>query len=255
MQHLSRSIALMTYRIPCVILLTIVAVTRVNAQTGTTSQPQSAKAAADFPDEPSSDERGRGAYVAGYIGMSVTSDTTAPTGDAEGGFRASKHVSVLGGYGFVRNLQPSTLQPYVDIVATQMATRNIGVSGEGVQPAQYAWGGVRFDVPTSFHVSPYVMAGAGWAWSTPSAQFTYTAGSATVNGGTAAAGQDATADVLSSGVFVGDSWNAIMFRWAAGLSIPVRGGWGVDARYNWSRMFAPDTVTTHGLTAGLTFRF
>jgi len=255
-QHLSRSIELMTHRIACVLLLCVVAAGRANAQTGTTSQPPSARAAADFPEEPPSDERGG---IAGYVsvnfGRGSTPEKSALTGDVEGGFRVGQHVSVFGAYGFVGNLEPSTLQPYVDIAVGQVAKRNIAVSGEAREPARYAWGGVRIDVPTSFHVSPFVMAGGGWAHSTPSARFTYTAGSPTVNGSTATAGQDATTDVLSTGVFVGDSWDAAMLRLAAGLSIPIHRAWSVEGRYSWSRMFASNPVTAQGVTAGLTFRF
>lgn len=248
----------MTHRTVWVILLSIATVARANAQTGASSPkppPPSARAAADFPEEPSSERGEPVGYLVGNIGLSATSDVTAPTGDIEVGVHVSKHLSVFGGYGFLRNLEPSTLQPYVDIAVTQIAQRNIHVTGQPREAAQYAWGGLRFDVPTAIHVSPYVMAGGGWARSAPSAQFTYAAGSATVNGGTATAGQDATNDVLSTGVFVGDSWNAVMVRWAAGLSVPIRGAWGVEGRYSWSRMFAPNTVNAQGLTAGVTFQF
>jgi len=241
----------------CLTLVLVVAAARANAQTGTpSSQQPSAAAAADFPEESESDRRsGNAGYVAGNIGTSVTSDTSSPAGEVESGFRLSKRISVFGAYGFVRNLQPSTYQPYVDIAVGQIAKRNIGVSGEAREPTQYAWGGLRIDIPSALHVLPHVKVGAGWARSTPTADFTYTAGSATVNGGTASAGQSATGDVLSTGVFVGDGWNAMMFKWAAGLSIPIHGAWGIEGEYSWSRMFAPNAVTTQGLTVGLTFRF
>ncbi|MEP7304726.1 MAG: hypothetical protein ABJA98_04340 [Acidobacteriota bacterium] len=238
------------------IVLAVVTVIQARAQTGTSSQPQSANAAADFPEKPPPDERGgTAAFVSANFGMSVTPDATAPMGDLDAGFRMSKHLSMFGGYGLVRNLQPATHQPYVDIAVAQIARRQISVTGEARESAQYAWGGLRLDLPTSWHASPYLMAGAGWVRSAPSAQFTYGAGSATVSGSTATTGQDATSDVLSTGVFVGDGWNALMFRWAAGLSIPIRGPWGIDARYRWSRMFAANPVTAQGLTVGFTYRF
>jgi opacity protein-like surface antigen len=248
--------AVMTHRIACVIVLAAVSVIQANAQSTTSSQPQSANAAADFPEQPSPEQRGGpGAYVSASFGLSATSDVTAPIGEVDAGFLVSKHVSIFGSYGFVRNLRPSTRQAYVDIAVAQIARRQISVTGEAREPAQYAWGGLRLDVPTAWHASPYLMAGAGWVRSAPSAQFTYSAGSATVSGGSAVAGQDATADVLSTGVFVGDGWSAPMFRLAAGLSIPIRRAWGLEARYSWSRVFASDPVTAQGLTVGFTYRF
>jgi opacity protein-like surface antigen len=244
----------MTNRLACCTILSLVITVPVGAQT-TSPRPSTANAAADFPEDSSPQNGERAGFVAGSIGINSTSDTTAPFGDVEAGFGITKYVSAFGAYGFFRDLRPSNYQPYVYVAIARIGQRGINVTGEAREPAQYAWGGVRFAIPTAFHVSPYAMAGAGWAKSTPSAQFSYAAGSTTISGATASAGQDATADVLSTGVFVGDGWNAAMFRWAAGLSVPIRRSWAVDARYNWSRIFAPTAVTAQGLSIGMAFRF
>jgi opacity protein-like surface antigen len=245
----------MSYRIVCVLLVSSLVANRVQAQSpNTQTTPQTAAAAADFPEDTSSRDRGSIGYVLANVGVSATTDRVAPSGEIEAGLSLVKHLSVVGAYGLYRNLKPSDLQPYVDIAITQLAQRGIAVTGQARQPAQYAWAGVRFDIPTSSHVLPYVMGGAGWAHSTPTAKFTYLAGSGTVNGGTATAGQDATDGVLPT-VFVGDTWNAALFRWAAGVTVPVRGPWAIEARYSWSRMSAPSPVTAQGFTAGVRLQF
>jgi opacity protein-like surface antigen len=245
----------MTYRAVCAAILSFLFAGRLLAQSTTQpTQPPTAQTTADFPDEPAGSGEKIG-YVLGHIGSSSTSDVRAVFGDVEGGFRVTKSVWLFGTYGMYRNLKPSDNQSYVDLAASQMAQRGIDVTGQAREPARYVLGGLRVSVPTSFHIFPYALAAAGWAQSTPSAKFTYVTGSPTVSGGKAAAGQDATDDVLSTGVFVGDPWNALIVRVGAGVTIPVSRLFFVDAGYSRSRVFAPSTFDVNGITVGLAFRF
>ena len=227
------------------------------AQSATQAAPPSADASSQFPSEPSRDEgdTGKALYVEGHGGLGSTSDVTATFGDIEFGGRLSKHVSAFGAYGLYRNLQPSAIQSHVDIAVNQMAQRHISVNGEARDPSQYALGGVRVEKAMPLRITPYGLVGVGFAHSTPSARFAYTGGTPTISGATASAGQDATDDVLSSGVFIGDSSYAVMVRWGGGIRIPVRSSFFIDAAYTGSRILASSPVTVQGVRFGVAFRF
>lgn len=240
------------HRIAVFIFASLALTHGVGAQT---QQPQTAQQEAQFPDAPSDTGPGKIGYVQGHFGLAATADVTAPMAEAEGGFLLNSRISVFGSYGMYRNLQSSVSQPYVDVAIAQLGQRHISVSGEARTPAQYVLGGVRIETETKLHLTPYVLGGVGYARATASARFSYNSGSATVNGSTAHGGEDATNDVLSTGAFVGDDWNAVMFRVGAGASVLVWRSLFVDVGYSMSRIMAPTPITGNAARIGFGYRF
>ena len=139
-------------------------------------------------------------YVATPDGFAVTTDTTSGNALGEVGVRVAPHLLVFGDFGQFHNLQPSTIQPSVDLAtATLAADQGLTVVGTGRVPASYAIGGLRFEMPTNSRVTPYELGGIGFARLTPTAQFTYSSG--TLAGVTPAAGDDVTDQIISMGDF------------------------------------------------------
>jgi opacity protein-like surface antigen len=219
--------------------------------------PPSSQTASQFPEEPVDEAtaRGKSMYLEGNAGYGSSSNARAPFGDIEFGVRLSDHLTVFGAYGLYRNVQPSTVQPYIDAEVSLLARENIRVTGEARVPAQYALGGFRVDLSTPIGVRPYALSGIGYARSSPTGNFTYAGGSPTIRGGIATAGQDATNDVLSTNVFTGDQWNALVVRWGAGVMIPVGKSLFADVGYAASRVAAPTPFTVQGVKFGFAVRF
>jgi opacity protein-like surface antigen len=239
-----------------IVILFIACVAAARGAAGQTQQqPPTAQQEAEFPDTPSEPGIGKIAYVFGHVGVAATADVTDPSADAGGGFWLSSHVSVFCTYGMYQNLQTSVSQPYVNVAISQLAQRHISVTGEARTPAQYALGGIRIETEPRLHFTPYVLAGVGYARAKASAKFSYGTGSATVSGETAQGGEDATQDILSSGVFVGDDWNAMMFRVGGGASVEVWRSVFLDIGYSMSRIMAPTAITDHAVRFGLGYRF
>ena len=142
-------------------------------------------------------------YVGGEGGFATAPDGTSGDVLGEAGVRIAPHLLVFGDVGRIRNLQPSSLQPQVDLTTTLLAASNgLNVAGTAHAPATYTLGGVRYEAPMRGRVSPYVFGGAGVAHIAPTAQFTYNSG--TISGINPVAGD--TSDTSLS--------------WAPGLSPP-----------------------------------
>lgn len=238
-----------------IVILFIACVAAACGASAQTQQPQTAQQEAQFPDAPTNQGIGKIGYVHGHFGLAATADATETVADAEGGFWLSSHLSLFGSFGIYRNLQSSVSQPYVNVAINQLAQRHISVTGEARTPAQYALGGLRVEAGTRVRVTPYVLAGMGYARAKARATFSYGSGSATISGETAHGGEDATDDVLSSGVFVGDDWSAMMFRFGGGASVQIWRSLFVDVSYSMSRIMAPTPVTDNGARFGFGYRF
>ena len=197
-------------------------------------------------------ERG---YVEAAGGFAVSPDATSRDVLGEAAVRVAPHVLVFGDLGQFHNLQPSAIQPTVDLTtATLAANQGATVIGTGRVPASYALGGLRFEVPTKSGVSPYVFGGAGFARLAPTAQFTYSSG--TLPGATPAIGDDVTDQVISMGDFTQPaSTTAFTFSLGGGVAIPVARHWTADAGYRFSRIAADTPLNAQGVTFGVGYRF
>jgi len=194
-------------------------------------------------------------YVAASGGFAVTTDTTSGNALGEVGVRVAPHLLVFGDFGQFHNLQPSTIQPSVDLAtATLAADQGLTVVGTGRVPASYAIGGLRFEMPTNSRVTPYVLGGIGFARLTPTAQFTYSSG--TLAGVTPAAGDDVTDQIISMGDFTQPAATiAFAFSLGGGVAIPVAKHWTADVGYRFSRVAADTPLNAQGMTFGVGYRF
>ena len=198
-------------------------------------------------------ERG---YITGVGGFAATSDTTSGNVLGEAGVRIAPHLLVFGSLGEFHNLQPSELQPTVDSTTAVLAAgQGLNVLGTARVPAWYSVGGLRFEVPTSGHVSPYLLGGIGAARLNPTAQFTFSSGTLP-DGSTPTVGDDVTSQLVAAGDFTAPpSTTAFMFTLGGGVEIPVSRHWAIDAGYRFSRVAADTPLNTQGATFGFGYRF
>ncbi len=197
-------------------------------------------------------ERG---YVAGAGGFAVTPETTSGDVMLEAGVRVASHIVVFGDLGQFHNVQPSDVQPSIDLATEQLSTNGLNTIGTGRVPATYALGGVRYELPLVHGFTPYALGAIGFAHLSPTATFTYSSG-ALPSGATATLGEDVTSQIESSGGFAAPpSSMAPMYSIGAGVQIPVFGAWAADVGYRFSRIGADTPLNAQGLTFGIGYRF
>jgi opacity protein-like surface antigen len=198
-------------------------------------------------------QSGDRAYVNLGGGVSVSPDVTSGDIVGEAGVRVARNLFVFGDVGQFHNLQPSLVQPAVDVTDTLLSASGVSVTGAGRVPAWYSIGGVRYAMPMR-GVSPYVLGGAGFARLTPTAQFIF--GSGTLGDSTPAAGEDVTSELVTLGDFVQPAAStAFMFTAGAGVEVPIAPHLHVDVGYRVSRVNADTPLTAHSVVAGVGYRF
>ncbi len=197
-------------------------------------------------------ERG---YVAGAGGFAVTSENTSGAVQLEGAVRIAPRLLVFGNIGQFHNLQPSDVQPAIDLAAEQLSTTGLNTIGTGRVPATFATGGLRYELPVIGRMTPYALGGIGFAHLTPTATFTYSSGTL-FDGSTATTGQDITSEVETTGAFtVPAPSTAFMYSLGGGVQIPIAGPWAADVGYRFSRIAADTPVNAQGVTFGVGYRF
>jgi opacity protein-like surface antigen len=195
-------------------------------------------------------------YASAAGGLAVSPD--GKSGDALGeiGVRVAPHLYVFGDIGQFHNLQPSDVQPAVTSTDTTLAAGGLGVTGVARVPAWYSMGGVRWSLPVTAGLSPYVFGGAGFARLTPSAQFTYASG--TLLGATTAptAGMDVTTQLVSLGDFTQPpASTAFMFAVGGGVEAPIAPHLVANIGYRVSRVSADTPLNEQSVTFGMGYRF
>jgi opacity protein-like surface antigen len=187
-------------------------------------------------------------------GFAVTSDNTSGDVVGEAGVRVAPNLFVFGNLGRFENVAPSAFQQTVDATSASLATGGLGVTGTARVPAWYTMGGVRWIVPTSTRIAPYVFGGAGLAHVTDTATFTYSSG--TLAGATPISGDDVTQQLVSLGDYVQPaSSNAFMLSFGGGVQAPVAPRLVFDVGYRVSRIGTDTPFNAQSVTFGFGYKF
>jgi opacity protein-like surface antigen len=200
--------------------------------------------------------QGANVYASVAGGFAVSPDGTS--GDVLGqiGVRITPQISVFADIGQFHNLQPSQAQPAVDGTDSTLAAGGLSVTGVARVPAWYSMGGLRWTMPVSARVSPYVFGGAGFARLTPSAKFTYASGTLVGALTPPAAGDDVTAQIVSLGDFTQPpASTAFMFAVGGGVEAPIAPHLVADVGYRVSRVSADTPVSAQSVMFGVGYRF
>jgi len=195
-------------------------------------------------------------YASAAGGFAVSPDGTSGDMLGEVGVRIAPHLYVFGDMGQFHNLQPSQLQPAVTSTDTALSGDGVTVTGVARVPAWYGMGGVRWTLPVSARVSPYVFGGAGFARLTPSAQFTYTGGTLAGVATPPSTGDNVTTQLVSLGDFTQPpASTAFMFAVGGGVEAPIAPHLVADVGYRVSRVAADTPLNAQSVIFGVGYRF
>lgn len=216
---------------------TIVAVLASMAvMSGATAQAQSASAAVEST-----------GYVEGLV-QSAFGNVTSQSFGAEGGYRVGQRMHVFVELGRVRDTAPKSIGAAAQIIAgylTQVQTAAVTFSVK--QPMEFGIAGIRYTVPYSDRIEPYVIGGVGLARVTRDVGFTI-------------GGSDVTETIGTYGVALGKDLagteDKLMISAGGGVIWKVRAPIFLDATYRYGRVATDGGATTvnrAGLGVGLTF--
>jgi hypothetical protein len=195
------------------------------------------------------------AYVSAGGGFAVGPDGTSGDVLSEVGAHIAPHLSLFGNFGRFHNLQPSVLQPLVDVTSQELAqSSGLDVVGTPQVPAWYSLGGLRVEGPTRGRFSPYVQGGAGLARLTPRALFSYSSGP--LPDQTPVPGQDVTSALITLGDFTQPSpTNAFMYSLGTGTELRLDRHMTFDVGYRFSHVAAEEPLHVQSVTFGMGYRF
>jgi opacity protein-like surface antigen len=194
------------------------------------------------------------ANIAG--GFAVAPENTSGDLLGEVGVRIAPNLSVFGNIGQFHNLMPSLVQPAVDATDTTLAAGGLDVNGVGRVPAWYSTGGLRYNLPLSTRLSPYVFGGLGFAHLSPTAQFSYASG--TLLGATTApsAGDDVTSQLVSLGDFTPPAASTeFMYSLGGGVEVPIVSHVAADVGYRLSHIAGDTPLHAQSVMFGVGYRF
>jgi opacity protein-like surface antigen len=98
------------------------------------------------------------------VAASAFSDVTSQSYGAEVGVTVMPKLQVFGSFGQIRNVATSEISASSSTIASALAQLQPGaVSYTVKEPATFVVGGVRFLIPTTWKVKPYILGGAGVA--------------------------------------------------------------------------------------------
>jgi opacity protein-like surface antigen len=184
------------------------------------------------------------------VAQSSFGNVTSQSFGAEFGFTVMPNVQIFGELGRMNNIATEDISTAAQQVAGALAQVQSNVGYTVKQPVTFGVAGVRYVVPTSAKVQPYVMAGAGIAKVTQNAAFTV-------------AGSDVTANlsqVQYGGITLGSdlsgSFTKPMLSIGGGVAWPVSQQIVLDFQYRYGRIFADDggiNVSRAGIGFGVRF--
>jgi hypothetical protein len=188
-------------------------------------------------------------------GVTSTSEATSAAINLDYGVTIWRHVVAFGGVGRLMNVEPSLAQQAVAATVSNLAAKEVDVTGQPEGPAWYADGGVRFMIPAGARVMPFVFTALGVGHTMPSGRFTYQ-GTLGVAGGTTMAGEDATTDVQSADDFTSPAgeWGTVA-RLGGGVLIPIHKTFAATVGYDFTRIGVSTPFNVRSVTFGIGYHF
>ena len=186
-------------------------------------------------------------YVQGIV-QSAFGNVTSQSFGAEGGLRVGTNLHVFVEVGRARDTAPDTIGAAAQIIASYLTRiQSAAVTFSVRQPLAFGLAGIRYGVPYSESIEPYVVGGLGLARVTRDVGFTV--------GGT-----DVTATIGNYGVALGSDLSGdetkLMITAGGGVVWRLKSGVFFDAGYRYGHAFTDGgstTVNRIGLGVGLSF--
>jgi opacity protein-like surface antigen len=185
-------------------------------------------------------------YVEG-VAQSAFGNVTSQSFGAELGVTIAPQIQVFLDGGYVRDTAPSALGANAQLIAGFLSLTQSNVTFKGKQPVTFGLAGLRYLIPSSAKVEPYVMAGGGVAKVKKDVMF-------------AVAGNDVTGSLAQYGVVLGTDLSGSetkpMVTVGVGVVWPAWQHLNVDFQYRYGRVFTSDqglNVSRAGIGIGVRF--
>lgn len=185
-------------------------------------------------------------YVEG-VAQSAFGNVTSQSFGLELGFTIAPKIQVFVDAGHVRDTTPSNLGASALEVAGFLSQTQSDVTFSGKEPVTFGLAGLRFLIPSSAKIEPYVMAGGGVAQVKKDVTFSI-------------AGRDVTGSLAQYGVVLGTdlsgSETKAMLTVGGGVVWPAWQRLIVDFQYRYGRVFTSDqglNVSRAGIGIGVRF--
>jgi hypothetical protein len=184
-------------------------------------------------------------YVEGAI-QSAFGNVTSQSFGAEVGFTVRSNIQVFVEAGRIRDAATPSIGAAAQIIAAGLSQTQANVGFQVKEPVTFGVAGLKFVVPTSGPLRPYVLAGGGVASVTQDVAFTV--------GGT-----DVTSNLPQLGVTLGSDLSGSFTKPMVVVGAGAMWPWQrlvVDLQYRYGRIFADDggiNVSRAGIGIGVRF--
>ena len=195
---------------------------------------------------PPAEEKG---YVEAFA-QSAFGNVTSQSYGGEVGVTIHPHLQVFGEFGIIRNVATTGLSANASLIAGALATlQSAAVDFTVKEPVTFGAGGVRYLIPTTTKLQPYVLAGGGAASVKKDVKFS-------------AGGADITSSLASSpyytvlGSDLAGTVSKPMITAGGGVVWHVASKLRVDLGYRFGRIMTETTgtnVSRAGVGLGITF--
>jgi opacity protein-like surface antigen len=185
-------------------------------------------------------------YVEG-VAQSAFGNVTSQSFGIEAGVRIGSDSEVFGEFGRVADVATTEIGAHAQLVANELAQLQSNVSFSVAEPVRFFAAGIKYGVPTSWTLKPYVLAGFGLA--TVKQDVAFRVGNS-----------DVTSTLSQFGIALGGdlsgSFTRPMVVVGAGAMYPIHGSFFADFQFRYNRIFAPGSAIPIGRAGlGLGFRF
>ena len=181
------------------------------------------------------------------VAQSAFGNVTSQSYGVEGGFVIKPTILVFGEVGHVGNVATASMSTAAAQIAGFLSQTQSNVGFTVTEPVSFAVGGIKYVVPTSGKIRPYVLGGFGVATVNQNAKFT-------ING------SDVTSTLTQYGVQLGTdlsgSFTKPMLVIGGGATYPVWQRMILDFQFRYGRIFAEDEGINVGrVGVGIGIRF
>lgn len=186
-------------------------------------------------------------YVEGVL-QSAFGNVTSQSFGAEVGVTVMPNLQVFGEFGKVRDVATTGIGSAAQLIAGFLSQTHTGVSFSVKEPVTFAVGGVKYTIPTTGTIHPYVLGGAGMATVSQNVAFTV--------GGTDVTSALASTYGVQLGTDLSGSFTKPMIVVGGGAMWPVWQRLVVDVQFRFGRILAEDggiNVSRAGIGVGVRF--
>lgn len=180
------------------------------------------------------------------VAQSAFGNVTSQSLGAEVGVTVWRDLQVFGSFGKVRDVATTEISTSAQTIALALAQLQSGAVSYSVkEPVSFFIGGVRYRIPSTMMLKPYVLGGVGVATVTKDVKF--------LIGGADAA--SSLAQYVTLGTDIAGDETKMMFTVGGGVVWPAWRQLFVDLQYQYGRISTDTAITVNRAGIGVGVRF